>query len=178
MATPRRPVRTTVGSAMPVGVPPLPGSWRSPTRGPVIPQQRRPDRDPGSRWPAAPQPPRHARRLTWLVAVIAAFATVVAVGLVLGQSSDDRAVSRSTGLTELLIPPALTAAESVREQPVSLAEVLLGRGPGGLDAAAAGVTDLEELLLRPGMHASSPTVGNASELSWWVVLQSAIKQPQ
>jgi hypothetical protein len=177
MATPQTPIRTTVGSATLVGVPPRPASWRRPTPGPVIPQQRRPDGDLASRGPAAPQRPRHVRRLTWPAAAIAAVVTV-AVGLMLLEPSTDPAVSTSTGLADLILPPALTAAEPVPEQPGSLAEFLLGRGPGALDAPAAGFTDLEELLLRPGLHASSPTAGNASEPSWWVVFQPAIKQPQ
>jgi hypothetical protein len=93
--------------------------------------------------------------------------------LVLLQPSDDRAVSRSTGLTELMVPPALTAAEPVPEQPLSLAEMLLGRGPD-----AADLTDLEELLLRPGPRVFSPAAGDASEPSWWIVLRSGTEQPQ
>jgi hypothetical protein len=129
-------------------------------------------------WPSAPRPQQRARRLTRLGTAIAAFATVVAAGLVLLQPSDDRAVSRSTGLTELMVPPALTAAEPVPEQPLSLAEMLLGRGPGVVGAPAAAFSDLEELLLRPGPRASSPTAGDAAEPSWWVVLRSGIEQPQ
>jgi hypothetical protein len=175
MATTRTPHRTTVGSAMPVSVPPRPGYWRGPTPGPAIPQQRRPDGDSVPSWPAAPDAPRRVRRLTRRGIAITAFAAAAAaaVGLVLLQPSDDRAVSRSTGLTELMVPPALTAAEPVPEQPLSLAEMLLGRGPD-----AADLTDLEELLLRPGPRVFSPAAGDASEPSWWIVLRSGTEQPQ
>jgi hypothetical protein len=165
MATPTTAVGT-VGTARPVAVPPKRGSWRRPTPSPVIPQQRRPDGDPVSARPAVPPRPRHARRLIWLVAASAAVLTGVAVSVVLVQPSVDRAVSNSTGLADLMVPPGLTAAEPVPEQAFSLAEVLVAP------------TDLEELLLRPGLQASSPAPVSASEPSWWVVLESALKQPQ
>jgi hypothetical protein len=82
------------------------------------------------------------------------------------QPSTDQAVGRSTGLTDLMIPPALTTAEPVPEQAFSFVEILVAP------------TDLEELLLRPGVHASFPPTGTAPEPGWWVVVQSAIRQPQ